>query len=428
MVIIIGAGISGLSAANRLNGEYLILEKENYIGGLSTQYRPPGQNEYWFDFGGHYFHFKDKPEIKKYLESYCKFDEYKRKSSVFVLNRFIPFPIQYHLAYLPARVGKAALQEIREHDETRGEPGNLRDYLENHFGPTLFALFFEPFLGKYYRTALEELAADMDKGSIPPPDKKMAAAGAGGKKFSDAGYNPFFYYPHKELRGFIAAYARDIIKKQRIRLNEEVIEIDSDRKIVKTATGAYHYDFLINTMPLRHLLKIIKQKDNLPTYRKLRHVSTIIVNVVLKRRRKRLHWVYLPGKEFPFYRAGFYPGRNIPLSYLEKTVAADSGVDKDALFAEIVFTLKQLKLIEDSAEVLFFDHRFIPVSYVLFDRDWCVLVPPTLENLEKKDIYSTGRYGAWNYTSMSDDVKAALAAADQINSRSGSPGQVLDKI
>ncbi len=415
MVIIIGAGISGLSAANRLDGEYVILEKENYIGGLSTQYRPPGQNEYWFDFGGHYFHFKDKPEIKRDLESFCKFDEYRRKSSVFILDRFIPFPIQYHIAYLPARIGKAVLQEIRAQDETGSKPGNLRDYLENHFGATLYALFFEPFLGKYYRTGLDELAADMDKGSIPPPDRKMAAAGAGGKKFLDAGYNPFFYYPRQGLRGFIAAYAGDIIKKQRVRLAEEAIEIDSDRKIVKTTVAAYHYDFLINTMPLRHLLKIIKPKDNLPHYRQLRHVSTLITNVVLKRRRKRLHWIYLPGKEFPFYRAGFYPGQNIPVAYLEKTAAADDAADRDALFAEIVFTLKQLKLIEDNSEVLFFDHRFIPVSYVLFDRDWRALVPPTIEILEKRGIYSTGRYGAWNYTSMSDDVKAAMAAAEQIN-------------
>jgi hypothetical protein len=38
MIVIIGAGISGLTAARNLDKDYIVLEKENYIGGLSTQY------------------------------------------------------------------------------------------------------------------------------------------------------------------------------------------------------------------------------------------------------------------------------------------------------------------------------------------------------------------------------------------------------
>lgn len=423
MVLIIGAGISGLSAANNLEDEYLILEKEEYIGGLSTQYNPGGEGEYWFDFGGHYFHFKDNPEIKKYLEQFSPFKEFKRKSKVFMRNRYIPFPIQYHLSYLPTRLKKAALQEILNRGE-RSEVKNLKEYLEENFGKTLFNFFFKPFLNKYYQTDLKQLAPDMDKGSIPVPDKKSAEQGARGKQFSDTGYNPVFYYPQNSLKNFIEEYARNIKKGQYIKLNEEVIEVDIIRRRVKTKNNVYDYKYLINTMPLKHLIQTIKQKDTFPPSQRLRHVSTLVANVVLKNKHKRLHWVYLPEEEFPFYRAGYYPAQNVPVSYLEKTVMNEPAAgkdkhstDKDILYEEIVFTLKKLRFIENKEEIRFFDCRFIPVSYIVFDKNWHRLVPRTLYNLKNYGIYSIGRYGTWNYTSMSDDVKAAITTAKEISHR-----------
>lgn len=428
MVVIIGAGISGLSAAHRLEGDSIILEKEDYIGGLSTQYTPSGATDYRFDFGGHYFHFKDKLEIKKYVETFARFREFNRKSKVYILDRYIPFPIQHHLFYLPARIRNAILQEImgrvkpaiKPTPPLRGTPplegisepkstaANLREFLENHFGCTLFSLFFESFMSKYYQTGLNELAADMDKGSIPVPDKKSMIEGAQGRTFADTGYNPVFYYPEKGLEYFIERFSESITKGGNIKLNEEVIEIDLDKKQVRTRDNRYDYETLINTMPLNHLLKAIKQNDRFPSYQKLRHISTLVVNVVLKRRRKRLHWVYLPEDQFSFYRAGFYPGRDVTVSYLEKTVPETYSGTRDSLFEEIYFTLNKLGFIEHKDEILFFDARLIPVSYILFDQDWRHTVHPTLNKLKEYGIYSTGRYGAWNYTSMSDDIKAAF--------------------
>ena len=487
MVVIIGAGISGLSAAYRAAGDCIILEKEDVIGGLSTQYTPPAAPGCRFDFGGHYFHFKDKLDIKKHVESFARFREFKRKSKVYILDRYIPFPIQHHLFYLPARTRNTILKEIigwvdpaikptpplRGHQrrnapfgrvhpnrppsfvgaspplegisQQKSDATNLREFLENHFGRTLYSLFFEPFMSKYYRTELSELAADMDKGSIPVPDKKSMIEGAQGRTFADTGYNPVFYYPEQGLKAFIERYAgrpapaarkaRDMIPETshdlhkesifspgnniikmggNIKLNEEVIEIDIDRKRVKTKDKFYDYESLINTMPLKHLLRAIKQKDRFPSYRKLRHISTLVVNVVLKRRRKRLHWVYLPEGQFPFYRAGFYPGRDMTVSYLEKTVPGTYSTGRDSLHDEICFTLGKLGFIEDKGEILFFDAKLIPVSYILFDQDWHRTVPPTLDRLKEYGIYSTGRYGAWNYTSMSDDIKAAFNTVEEL--------------
>jgi protoporphyrinogen oxidase len=413
MIVIIGAGVSGLTAANQLHPEgkkdFILLEKENHTGGLATRYRADG---YWFDFAGHYFHFKDKPDIQALVEKVCHFKKYNRDSKTFVMNRLIPFPLQFHLSYLPAVVRKQIVTEIMENDFTPSD--NLHDFLRINFGRTLFELFFEPFLTKYYNIDLRDIISNMDKGSIPPPDKERIAAGAQGKKFFNAGYNPVFYYPKPSLRHFIESYAKTI-PPDRIRLNEEVIEVDILEKKVKTSANDYFYDKLITSIPLKSLMKIVKPCDQFPSHTEFHHISTLLVNAILKRKRKRFHWVYLADRNIPFYRAGFYPAHPFPACYLEKTVTPGFVIDRKKVHDEMVFTLKTLKLIEKKEEVVFFDARIIPISYILFTKNWRQVVPPTLEKLKGYGIYSIGRFGSWNYTSMSDDIKGALHCVRELN-------------
>jgi protoporphyrinogen oxidase len=191
-------------------------------------------------------------------------------------------------------------------------------------------------------------------------------------------------------------------------LNEEVIEVDVQKKKIKTSANEYHYDKLITSIPIKDLMKIIKPCDQFPSHTEFHHISTLLVNAILKRKRKRLHWIYLADRNIPFYRAGFYPAHPFPACYLEKTVTPDFVIDRGKVLDEIESTLKTLRLIERRDEVVFFDARIIPISYILFTKNWWQVVPSTLEKLKEYGIYSIGRFGSWNYTSMSDDIKGAL--------------------
>ncbi len=414
MNVVIGAGISGLTAAGTLRDEVVVLEREDHTGGLSTQYKA---GDYWFDYGGHYFHFLNKEDIRRMVEKVCAFKGFNRKSKTFALDRYVPFPLQYHLSYLPAEVRNQAVREIRGISHTPAD--NLGDFLEKNFGPTLFKLFFQPFLGKYYGMDLRHMIANMDRGSIPPPDPERVIAGARGQRHFDAGYNPRFYYPRRSLKHFIDTYTASVAPG-RIRLNETVTAVDIEKKTVFTRKGEYHYDKLISTIPLNRLVGMLNPGGSFPGPGEFRHISTLLVNAVLSRRRKRFHWVYVADPKIPFYRAGFYPVHTHPACYLERTIPADMigrQWDKKALRDEIAFTLRSLGLIEMDHEIEFFDARVIPVSYILFTRGWRELVPPLLERLRTYGIYSIGRYGTWDYTSMSDDIKGALACAAELNKK-----------
>jgi protoporphyrinogen oxidase len=407
MNIVIGAGISGLSAGQALAGEFVVLEKNSVAGGLSGQYLAGG---FAFDHGGHYFHFQGKPEIKEHVSRYHDFQAYRRESKIFLQQRFIPFSLQYHLAYLPARLRDPILAEILN---SRSEPqSNLESFLLANFGKRLFGLFFEPYLLKFYQRPLSGMIAGMDKGSIPVPRLEEVLAGARGKGRFSEGYNPVFYYPVRSPQGFMHEYSRSLLDK--IRFSEKVIRIEPRQKKLLTTAGAYRYENLISTMPLKELLGIISPPP--PFAREqLHNISTLVINAVLSRRRRRFHWLYLPEKRFPFYRVGYYPGSGTVAVYLEKTIAVEAALDGRQMFRDMAFTLRRIGMIDREGEILFHDLKKIPVSYVVFDREWPRLVPAIRAYLLRQGIHSIGRYGSWDYSSMADDIKMARDTAARIN-------------
>ena len=75
MILIVGAGLAGLSAAYHLRGmPYKILEREREVGGLCRSYVKDG---FTFDYTGHLLHFR-QTAIKAPV-SYTHLDVYKRQ-------------------------------------------------------------------------------------------------------------------------------------------------------------------------------------------------------------------------------------------------------------------------------------------------------------------------------------------------------------
>ena len=97
--LIIGAGISGLTFANYAKGDYLIVEKENEVGGYCRTIK---RNGYVWDYAGHFFHFKTEEFKKKFIDKMDPKDlVYNEKcTKILYKNAFIDFPFQTNIHQL----------------------------------------------------------------------------------------------------------------------------------------------------------------------------------------------------------------------------------------------------------------------------------------------------------------------------------------
>lgn len=406
--LVLGAGISGITAAHFLPPQSIVLEKQAIPGGLSTQY---ASGPYWFDYGGHYFHFQNAPAIRTLLSKVTAFQEYQRRSRVFLMNRLIPFPLQDHIAFLPIKLRKRIRDEITWNQPSPSIRMDL--HLRAHFGDTLFNLFFAPFMTKYYGQDLANLAVGLEQGSIPLPDKQNLLSDRRKLKAKQSGYNPVFFYPRNGLRAFWNRYSKEANAK--VILGEKVISIDMETHRLETERHTYSFNTLISSIPLSEFLSKTRGLPDFSVQRsRLRHTSTRVVNVILEVRRRRFHWVYLPEKETPFYRVGYYPEKGFCSAYLEQTIPSDRISANNGPDPEIATTLNRLGMIKGPEEIRHVSIREIPISYVLHDHAWKTTVPPLLSMLREKGVFSIGRYGAWTYSSMAQDALTARDTTLQI--------------
>ncbi|MBW2182452.1 MAG: NAD(P)-binding protein, partial [Deltaproteobacteria bacterium] len=103
MILIIGAGLAGLSTAYHLGKEeYEIYEKENEAGGLCRSFKKDG---FTFDYTGHLLHLRNE-YTKKLIEKLLpgKIKPHTRCASIYSKGVFTSYPFQANLHGLPKEV------------------------------------------------------------------------------------------------------------------------------------------------------------------------------------------------------------------------------------------------------------------------------------------------------------------------------------
>ncbi|HEY5996254.1 MAG TPA: FAD-dependent oxidoreductase, partial [Candidatus Deferrimicrobiaceae bacterium] len=95
MIVVLGAGLTGLSAAaalERAGRDFIVLEKEGEVGGWCRSSLVSG---YRFDMSGHFLHSAD-PSIREELASLpgISWRDTVREAGVYLRGVLTPFPFQ----------------------------------------------------------------------------------------------------------------------------------------------------------------------------------------------------------------------------------------------------------------------------------------------------------------------------------------------
>ena len=425
--IVVGGGISGLTAARALQHrgrEFLLLERCPTLGGLT---RTVEVGEFCFDYTGHFLHLSRYPspaDIPFAGLNNRDWMQVVRRSSCFVADKFVTAPIQYNLGELPSPLLAECISSYNSRPKNGHHPdASFRDYIVNGFGERLSDLFLIPQNEKTMAISLDGLSSGAVRRFFPPPDEALVRQGMQLVRGESLGYNANFWYPKTGgishlVRGLRAGIESCLV-------NQNVSAIDLKTKTLTTATGEnYRWNVLLSSIPLKHLCGLTDDEELRVAGSKLSHSTTISFNIGLRGGLRPefqdIHWIYVPDRNIPFYRVGFYsniskgacaPGHSA--LYVEVGMSPEAAEHIDlvqGLQPDVMHCLEKLGWIRSSDVVCVVTH-VLRYAYVHHTKDRDHLVHTILDRLKQRDVFPIGRYGLWDYTSMEDSIESARNTA-----------------
>ena len=186
--IIIGAGPAGLTAAlellTRTNVQVVIVERADFIGGISRTYNYKGNR---MDIGGHRFFSKSDRVMKWWQDIMPTEDsglespeqdrlmmatpgeplrllERFRISRIYYLRRFFDYPVKLNLNTIKnlglARIAKMGFTYMGARAFPRPSEDTLEDFLVNRFGTELYRTFFRDYTEKVWGVPCSEINSE----------------------------------------------------------------------------------------------------------------------------------------------------------------------------------------------------------------------------------------------------------------------------
>jgi protoporphyrinogen oxidase len=161
----------------------------------------------------------------------------------------------------------------------------------------------------------------------------------------------------------------------------------------------------------------------------LRWVSVYNLNLGVAREQvSDKHWLYFPEPEYPFYRIGFPMNFSPSLGrpgcssmYVEMSHRPTEQQTVEQLIAAARSGMEQAGILLPDDEIVVADMKDLHYAYVYFDRHRARALPAILSELERRGIYSIGRYGAWEHTSMEDAISQGKRLAERLNAQGAQP-------
>jgi len=434
MVTIIGAGLTGLSTAYHLkDGEYVVFEKEEKAGGLCRSMKKDG---FTFDFTGHFLH-NHHPYTGELVEKILPggFNHITRRAFIYLQGRYIPYPFQAHTFGLPPEKRKECVMGFIEAKNQKGlPPQNFLDWIYQTFGEGMAKYFFIPYNEKFWKVNLRDLTYEWTSWSVPQPTMEQVLKGATGFKNEKMGYNPSFLYP--KWGGIELLPQAFLPHVKNLKLGKAVKSISMKERSLSLEDGEeVGYSTVISTCPLPQLLCLIEDLplDLQQAGKRLRYLSVLNLNLGIARDKVLdCHWIYFPEKEFPFYRIGFFSNLSFALApphtssiYVEIThlpsemrsedcrgepkCSPTDGIVKDTLKGLI-----ECGILKRSDELVTVLITPIPYAYVIYDQFREKNLPSILRYLKNEKIYSIGRYGAWEYSTMEEAILQGKRIAGEL--------------
>ena len=406
--LIVGSGITGLSFALKTD-DYLLVEKENKAGGLCKTIK---RNGYIWDYSGHFFHFKESHLKKEFIDAMNPRDIIIKKKCAKIYRKgiFIDFPFQKNIHELDKEDFINCLYDLYFRQEKKAYE-NFEEMLYGKFGKSITEMFLKPYNEKLYACKLNMLDVNAMGRFFPNADFEEIIFNMRQKDKSS--YNETFLYPKNGAEAFINLLT-ERIDQDKIWYNCRLIDLDMNNHIAITSNGAVLYEYLINTAPLNSFCDLLKiHYDNILSANKV-----LVFNIGFDKKSKYAdtHWIYFPEKKFNFYRVGFYDNileQNRLSIYVEIGFNEKEVIDIKKELKKTIRGLRESGIVSDH-RIVDYCTMIINPAYVHINKESEEFKQYFFKELNRKGIYSIGRYGKWTYCSIEDCILDAINTIEHI--------------
>lgn len=289
--------------------------------------------------------------------------------------------------------------------------------LYGKFGKSIVEKFLKPYNEKLYAVDLSKLDVDAMGRFFPYADKEAIIRNF--KEFNNTSYNDTFLYPVNGADTIVKILFNKL-DKDKIYLNESVVEVNlKDKYVVTSSNEKIYFDRLINTIPLNNFLPLIKE-DKLANELSYNKVLVFNLGFDKKSKYKDLHWLYVPSNDINFYRVGFYDNilNSDKLSlYVEIGFSKKTVITKEIINEQLDLTLKNLEkmdIVTSDMKLVDYETVLMDPAYVHISKNTDNKIRKLLTDLKRDDVFSIGRYGAWYYCSMEDNMLEAKKLSDDL--------------
>lgn len=416
--VIIGAGISGLSAAiymKQAGLSVLILEKADSIGGLIRCNRVEGS--LYHLVGGHVFNSKID-RINDFFWAVlnkCDFTRARRRAKIDILNSLVDYPIESSLYQLPKEIAQAVINDLLllgSSSNHLSSEASFEEFLLGVFGETLYRLYFLPYNAKIWKKHPRDIPVAWLDGKLPMPTVSETIMSNIFRQNERGMVHSEFFYP---LSGGSQHIAEGLSAGLDVRLNAPCESIELHGANCFFVNGAFKAKKVLYTGDVRVLPEMIINKEIQPQLVSYLHslASNGTSNLLCKTTPLHASWIYLPSETTFFNRiictGNFSPSNTSGLltsqGFSTCVVEATGDYSFEAMENELGKLPYELSIIS---------HNHAKSTYVIQDSMTRTNIKRLKSILAPFGLFLSGRFAEWEYYNMDTAINAAISASEEI--------------
>ncbi|MEW6556599.1 MAG: FAD-dependent oxidoreductase [Elusimicrobiota bacterium] len=449
-VLILGAGITGLSCALKLaeNGiDIEILEEKLYVGGLAASVKIDGNT---FDYGPHAYH-SNTPEVLSQLKKLAdnNFVELKKNVRIKFQGKYYKYPLEATdiiFKLNPLLAAKCLFDYLFvniKNSFIKSKINSTEDWLVSRFGRTLYNIYFGPYTQKVWGLKPSQMSSLFAQHRIPHTSLITVAIKSfltGTKKLTgkEHKYSPLvidFFYPKDGAGSIPKRMAKKIFEHNgNIYLNSKIIAVNWENNKIKSVTYKSNKgiielksDYFVSTIPITDLLSMFNPPVNheIISIANETHYRAIVVVCLLINKPKVFdaEWIYFTNKIFnrlsDIKNCGATNAVKEGKTGLMAEITCDVGdniwnADKEFLCQKVIKELEEEGFI-NRADVLKYDILKVRNGYPIYNIDYEVRMDKITKYIENFDnLLISGRQGLFKYVDMDVAMEMGIITAEHI--------------